>query len=195
MRYANLAPWQCRKELTRRKLPFKRLGPTRGIATAVLLNGPLNGVEFITAGKRSPFSRLDCRLALVLDDFTRSLAQAGVKSVRVDNFYRLGARLPGSRRRSQHGYGLAMDVTEFTLVSGAELDIEDAWGSAIGNVPCGPDAPLDPAHPEALTLRNLVCAFAGQGFFHHILTPCHDLAHRNHLHLDIKRGGIQTMIR
>src|SRR5690606_32439427 len=32
-RYANLSPWQCRKELAKRKLPLERQRETKGIAT------------------------------------------------------------------------------------------------------------------------------------------------------------------
>jgi hypothetical protein len=115
--------------------------------------------------------------------------------VRVDNYYRRSAHLPGSKRRSQHAHGLAIDVTEFTLQDGRSLNVEELWGSAIGEQPCGPSAILTDPRPEALLLRNLVCNLARAGLFHHILTPCHDRAHRNHLHLDIKRGSKTTMIR
>ena len=33
-----------------------------------------------------------------------------------------------------------------------------------------------------------VCAVAREGIFHYLLTPNFNVAHRNHLHLDIKRG-------
>jgi hypothetical protein len=36
-------------------------------------------------------------------------------------------------------------------------------------------------------LRNIVCAIARTGFFHHMLTPNYNQAHENHLHFDIKR--------
>ncbi len=197
MRYANLSPTQCRKELSKRKLPFARQGGnTKGVATALRVTDTLRGVRFIVPGKRSPFGILDCRLALTLDDFAQLLLEHDVVSVRVDNFYRRAARLPGSRKRSQHAHGLAIDLTEFTLKDGRKLDVEEHWGSELGGTTCGPEATLN-ATPgsEAVILRNLVCAVARSGLFHHILTPSYDRAHRDHLHLDIKRDAKTSMLR
>jgi len=194
-RYANLSPWQCRKELSRRRLPVKRYRNAKGIAVPLRLTEALDGVRFNDGGQRSPFSMLDCRLALLLDDFADVLSAHGVSAVRVDNYYRRNARLPGSRKRSQHAHGLAIDITEFTLEDGRKLNVEELWGSAIGEHPCGATATLSNPSAESLLLRNLVCNVARAGLFHHILTPCHDRAHKNHLHLDIKRGTKTTMIR
>ncbi len=195
LRYANLSPWQCKKELARRKLPLQRQRETKGIATALRFTAPMNGVRFITAGPKSPFSLLDCRLALTLDDLTKVLNDRGVVGIRVDNFYRRAARLPGSRKRSQHAYGLAIDMTELELADGRVLNVEAAWGAPIGVPPCGPGARVEEGLPDSLTLRNLVCLIAAGGHFHHILTPAYDRAHRNHLHLDIKRGTKYGIIR
>ncbi len=194
-RYANLSPWQCRKELVRRKLPLKRQRETKGIATSLRFTAPMNGVTFITAGPKSPYSLLDCRLALTLDEVTKVWNNQGVISIRVDNFYRRAARLPGSRKRSQHAYGLAIDMTEIGLADGRIINVEEAWGAEIDVPPCGPAARVDDAVLGSLTLRNLVCELAAGGHFHHILTPAYDLAHKDHLHLDIKRGTKYGIIR
>jgi hypothetical protein len=189
MKNANLAPWQCRKELRRRKLPFRRdRRPAKGVAEAYRVDGPLHGVKFVTPRSPSPYGILDCRLALTLDDFAAVLAEQGVVQVRIDNFYRPGARLPGSRKMSQHGYGLAIDLVSFALGDGTVLNVEQDWGSGIGVAPCGPDAQLVTPTEHSVALRNLACVIARSGLFHHLLTPGHDAPHRNHLHLDIKRG-------
>lgn len=192
---ANLAPWQCRRELQRRKLPFRRdRRPAKGVAEAYRVDGPLHGVTFVTPRSPSPYGVLDCRLALTLDDLARVLAERGVARVRIDNFYRPGARLPGTRRKSQHGYGLAIDLVSLTLADGTTLDVEQDWGSGIGVVACGPEAALENPTERSVALRNLACAIAAAGLFHHILTPGYDRAHRNHLHLDIKRGEKTLLI-
>lgn len=194
MRSANLSVAQCRKELTRRKLPFKRQrSPARGIGEAYRVDGPIGGVTFATPRAPSPYGLLDCRLSLVLDDLAPLLAAHGVQKVRIDNLYRPGARLPGSRKKSQHGYGLAIDLMSFTLSDGTVLSIEQDWGSGIGAVACGPEATIETPTERSVQLRNLACAIARAGLFHHVLTPGHDRAHRNHLHLDIKRGE-KTML-
>lgn len=189
MRNANLSPAQCRKELQRRKLPMERQRKgVKGVAEAYRVAGPLNSVTFVTARSPSPYGILDCRLALTLDDLSRILAEHGVSRVRIDNMYRPGARLPGRRKKSQHGYGLAIDLVSMTLTDGTVLDVEADWGSGIESVSCGPEALLPEPSERSVVLRNIACAVARAGLFHHILTPGHDAAHKNHLHLDIKRG-------
>jgi hypothetical protein len=196
MRHANLSPAQCRRELKKLALPFLRQRGTKGVANALRVDDALNGIRFIAPGKASQFGILDCRLALALNGLSEILLEHEVVSVRVDNFYRRAARLPGSRKRSQHAYGLAMDVTQFTLADGRELSIEEHWGAPLGDPVCGPDATLDAAvGSEGVALRNLVCAIARSGLFHHMLTPSYNLAHRDHLHLDIKRDAKTSMLR
>ena len=48
---------------------------------------------------------------------------------------------------------------------------------------------------EAVSLRNLFCDVARSGLFHHLLTPSYDLAHKNHLHLDIKRDSKDLLVK
>jgi hypothetical protein len=195
-RLAKLSPRECRTELERRKLPVKRLGGnTRGIATALRLTGPLHGVRFVAPGAKSKFGILDCRLALTLDELARVLAKHGVVEVRVDNYYRPSAKLAGRPIKSQHHYGLAMDLMELRLEGGRTLQVERDWHGTPGTAACGPDAaPTDPSE-ETILLRNLVCDIVRVGIFHHVLTPSYDAAHRNHLHLDIKREGWAVIVR
>lgn len=195
MRNANLSPAQCRKELLRRKLPMERQRKgVKGVAEAYRVAGPLNSVTFVTARSPSPYGILDCRLALTLDDLSRILAEHDVSRVRIDNMYRPGARLPGRRKKSQHGYGLAIDLVSMTLTDGTVLDVEADWGSGIDSVSCGPEAVLQEPTEHSVVLRNIACAMARAGLFHHILTPGHDAAHKNHLHLDIKRAEKTLLI-
>jgi hypothetical protein len=194
-RFAKLSPRECRTELERRKLPVKRLGETRGIATPLRLTGALHGVRFVAPGGKSKFGWLDCRLALTLDELARVLARHGVVEIRVDSYYRPSARLPGRRIKSQHHYGLAMDVMSLRLDDGRTLDVERDWHGAPGTAACGPDAaPTEPTE-ATITLRNVVCEIVREGLFHHVLTPNYDAAHRDHLHLDIKREGWAVIVR
>jgi hypothetical protein len=195
-RIADMSPAQCRRELLRRKLPVTReRRATRGVADALRITGPFNGVRFVTPGAKSPYGLLDCRLALILDELSQLLAEHNVAAVRVDNLYRPGARLPGRRsKKSQHSYGLAIDTTGFTLSDGTSLSVEEDWGSPIGSVACGSEAHIDTPTERSVPLRNLFCAIARAGLFHHLLTPGHDEAHGNHLHLDIKRGERTSLV-
>jgi hypothetical protein len=186
---SNLSPGACSAELRRRKLPIAReAGAASGIAIPVRITGPMHGVRFLTPSRKSVYGKLDCRLALALDELAQVLERHGVVAARVDNLYRPRARLPGRRARSQHRYGLAMDVMSFQLASGIELSVEHDWRSPLESFPCGPESRLSDPTERAIALRDIVCDVARSGLFHHILTPSFNAAHRDHLHLDIKRG-------
>jgi hypothetical protein len=195
LRAANLSPSACLAELKQRKLPFERAGgAAAGIAAPVRVTGPIRGIRFVTPGKKSVYGKLDCRLALVLDELATVLERHGVASVRVDNAYRPKAHLPGRRTSSQHRYGLALDVTAFELADGGVLSVESDWHGEIGTEPCGADAKFFDAEPRAIALRDLVCEIARSGLFHHILTPSYNAAHRDHVHFDIKRGEKRSIV-
>jgi hypothetical protein len=196
-RIANASPGGCRAELKRRKLPVAYVGGNvKGVATPVRLTGELRGVRFIAPGKTSVYGMLDCRLAIVLDELAGVLTEHGVTAVHVDNFYRPRAHLPGSRKRSQHAYGLAIDIYGFTLSDGTALVVERDFHGAIGTATCGPEATIGAeGDASSVTLRNLVCAIARTRLFNYLLTPDYDAAHRNHLHADIGRGGTEHVVR
>jgi hypothetical protein len=193
--FANLSPGQCAKRLRALGKAVRRSRDVRGVATEVRLSEPLHGVRFVAPGGRSPFGVLDCRLVLAMDAFAELLAAHDVVEVRVDNFYRKRAHLPGSRKASQHAYGLAADITRFALSDGSRIVVERDWQATIGDTPCGPDARVAEPTREALTLRTVVCEAVAQGLFNHVLSPSYDAAHRDHLHMDIKRGDARRIIR
>jgi hypothetical protein len=195
-RHADMSPAACMKEIEAQKLPFARSKqPAAGVASPLRSTGPLHGVRLVIPRAPSKFGILDCRLALALSDMARAAAELGVVEIQIDNTYRKSARLP--RRgggKSQHAYGLAADITTMRLADGQVLRVEPDWHAPIGGTPCGPDAVLEDPTPAAVALRNVVCELARRGVFHHMLTPGYDAAHKNHLHLDIKRGARQTRI-
>jgi hypothetical protein len=189
-RIAGLSPGQCSSELKRRKLTLKSFrGSAKGVALPLRLSAEVGGVRYVAPGGKSPYGVLDCRLALALLELSEVLVRHAVVEVRVDNMYRPRAKLPGRRKPSQHSYGLAIDLTRFKLESGAEVVIEHDFGGAIGEPVCGPQATIHGSTEHGTWLRNLVCDIARAGIFHHILTPNHDRAHRDHFHFDITRGA------
>jgi hypothetical protein len=193
-RFAGLGGAQCLAEVARRKLGVTRWhGAAAGVASPVRVTGPIAGVRFVTPGRKSPYGILDCRLALALADFAEVLKRHDVVEVGVDNMYRPHAHLPGKKKPSQHSYGLAIDMTRLKLADGRELVVERDFQGALGEPVCGADARPE-LESDALRLRDLICDVARSGSFHHILTPNHDVAHRNHFHLDIARGARQRMI-
>lgn len=195
-RWAGLSGPQCLAEVARRKLGVTRFrGAAAGVATPVRVTGPIGGVRFVTPGRKSPYGILDCRLALVLSELAPLLERYDVVEVRVDNMYRPRARLPGRKKPSQHAYGLAVDLTRLKRADGTELVVERDFQAAIGEPVCGEDARArSELASDAVVLRDLICEVARSGLFHHILTPNHDRAHRDHFHLDIARGARQRLI-
>jgi hypothetical protein len=193
-RWAGLGGAQCLAEVARRKLGVTRFrGAAAGVQTPVRVTGPLGGVRFVTPGRKSPYGILDCRLALALSELSGILERHAVVEVRVDNMYRPHAHLPGKKKPSQHSYGLAIDMTRLKRADGTELIVERDFQGAIGEPVCGEGARAE-LSGDAGKLRDLICDVARSGLFHHILTPNHDTAHRDHFHLDIARGARQRII-
>ena len=194
--WAGVSPSQCLAEVARRKLGVTRFrGTAVGVATPVRVTGPIAGVRFIAPGRKSPYGILDCRLALALAELALVLKRYDVVEARIDNMYRPRAHLPGKKKRSQHAYGLAVDLTGLKRADGSELSVERDFQGAIGEPVCGDGARARAElSSEAATLRDLICDVARSGLFHHILTPNHDRAHRDHFHLDIARGARQRII-
>jgi hypothetical protein len=191
-RLANLSPAQCKQELKRRAIaavPLK--GGMKGVAMPLRITGPIGGVRFITASAPSRFGVLDCRLALALDELAPTLAALGVAALRVDSMYRPHARLARRKKASQHAYGLAIDILSLELRDGRTLMVDRDWHAPIGSTECGPEARLDDPSDDANALRNVFCAIARTGIFHHLLNPSYDAAHRSHFHLDIRRRDNQ----
>jgi hypothetical protein len=193
-RWASLSATQCWAEVTRRKLGVTRAkGAAGGVSLPVRVTGAIEGIRFLTPGKKSPYGLLDCRLAVALADLAVVLKRHGVVSVQVDNMYRPRAHLPGKKKPSQHAYGLAIDLTRLKRADGTELIVERDFEGQIGEPVCGESARAG-LGAEASALRDLICDVARSGTFHHILTPNHDAAHRDHFHLDIARGARQRII-
>lgn len=195
MHNAQLSPEACRKEVARRKLPVVRDNkPTPGVATAYRLKGKLGSVQIQTGSSTTPYGVLDCRLVLTLDDLAPLLARHDVAALRIDNAYRPHSKL-GRSKPSQHAHALAIDVTTFSLSDGRVLHVERDWKADIGDPVCGPSAVMQEPSDESVRLRNLVCDIVAAGLFHHVLTPSYDAAHRDHLHLDIKRTAWAVILR
>jgi hypothetical protein len=195
-RLAGLSGAQCLAEVARRKLSVTRFrGAAVGVATPLRVTGLISGVRFVTPGGKSPYGILDCRLALALSELAPLLKRYDVVEARIDNMYRPHAHLPGKKKPSQHSYGLAADLTRLKRADGSELVVERDFQGAIGEPVCGEGARARAElSSDAAALRDLVCQASRSGLFHHILTPNHDQAHRDHFHLDIARGARQRLI-
>ena len=94
----------------------------------------------------------------------------------------------GSSPPKQHNIGLALDL--YALRRGGEVaTVEEHYPRRVLRRCPDPGAGATaPAAPFADLYLALVCLADGRGLVHTLLTPDHDRAHHNHLHLDLKPG-------
>lgn len=184
----------CLAYLESRDVAFEILDPgeIEGVGIPIRLAGPLDGVVIETTNRSESHAILDCRLAVALLAWAPQLRAAGITAIRHYSTYRAGARVGGSGRPSGHSHALAIDVGRMDR-GDEHLTILEAWEArAPGVDPC--EGPFDESPTSAL-LRELVCAAVARELFQVVLTPHHDRAHQNHLHLEVRPGVDWTYVR
>ncbi len=198
-RYAAMSADACLTELRARGVPFSLLGPPpapghahvpypRGVATPLRLSGPVRGVRFRHADPAVRDDAVlesvaDCPLALALDDLAYIVRQYAVTEVHYLSMYRRGYTKPGVR----HPAGRAVDVARVRFGDGSVYDVEQDFHGRIGGKTCGEGAtPPTKDTPGARFFRRVVCELDATRPFNLVLTPQHDWAHRNHLHLEVR---------
>jgi hypothetical protein len=202
LRYAALSDEACLVELAARGVSFTRVVEARGVRTPLRLNGPIRGVEFRTDYPDEQRATLawevyDCRLVLALDDFSRILAVHDIAQVRIFSAWRPPAKSwPEGRIGIRHPGGMAVDLREFRKRDGQVLNVDRHYHGRIGGEPCGAlaEAPRPPTS-AARELRSITCEAADARIFNSILTPNHDRAHFNHLHVEVRAGVAWYILR
>jgi hypothetical protein len=119
---------------------------------------------------------MSCLLADRLDAFERgalqrlAMADLGHCVARIDHLGAYSCRANTGRqdRLSEHGYGLAIDISGFRLSDGKTISIERDWSRP---------------GPRSMFLHQL--AHAACGYFSVVLTPDSNADHFNHFHLDL----------
>jgi hypothetical protein len=167
----------------------------------VRLTGTVAGVLYRTdfpdrQRSKVPYEVFDCRLVLSLFDFAMILRDHGIVEVRMYSAWRPPPRSwPSGKVADRHPGGLAADLRLFKKSSGEELSVEESFRGEIGAAPCGTRAPEpSPAgpnpgpDPKELALRDVLCRAAAARIFHVLLSPNFDRAHRNHFHVEVRRG-------
>jgi hypothetical protein len=161
---------QCLSALKKRGVSFTPLAELEGVENPVEVRGPLGGVVFY-ANDHRPL-RLDCRLAIALEDLEPVFHSYGVTRVRFSGAYVY--RTTRSGRLSHHALGLAIDIHEIFFGSRI-FSVEDDFEMNVG---CQPDNP---------TLNELACALRQTRYFEEFLTPDFNRDHRDHLHISVPR--------
>lgn len=192
-RYGALGPSACRDELKRRGVAFKDEPEARGVKIPVRLLGPLGGVRYRTDAseserRHSPWEVFDCRLALALVDFGEVLRRHEVVEARIFSAWRPPSKQAGTSLQRRHPGALAVDVRTFKKANGEELSVLEHFGGRLGAPVCGPGQGPEPDCPEGKALREIICGAADAHIFNSILTPNHDVPHRNHFHLEVTPG-------
>jgi len=193
VRYGSLDQAGCEAELDARQISYKR-ETAPGVGEPVRLTGALHGVTFRTDepdSKRgtTPYEISDCRLVLALDDFAEVLEAHGVVEVRHYSMYRApGKSWPADKVGVQHIGGMAIDAGRFTLRDGTTLAVDKVFHGAIDAKTCGDGAGPNPATPESLELREILCDTVARHLFNVVLTPNFNKPHHNHFHLEVTAG-------
>jgi hypothetical protein len=185
VRYANLTAAQCLAELGERQIAVEQAPKRQTIDAPVTLPRELRGVRFEFAPRPEQRDVVDCRLVLALDDLARIAASQQIALVRYNSIFRNG----WARGRVQGHLGaVAIDVLELGRSDGQTLNVlKDFAGDGIGSATCGAAAKPG-ALGKAAQLRRFVCALDEARVFNLVLSPHYDRRHRNHFHLEVRRG-------
>jgi len=186
-----LAPAECLARLDAANVEYTRVMADRAPEVAQPIRPlVLGGVRFEIPWSKDLSSDRhaiwDCRLAVAMLPLAQWLRRRGVDEVHYFSALRAGASAR-KKPRSQHNRGLALDVLGLVIGQADRIDVEDHYPRRkLTRCPVGESrARRGLTQPERLFM-NLVCEAYGLRLVHTLLTPDHDRAHANHLHLDIK---------
>ncbi|MBL8696879.1 MAG: extensin family protein [Alphaproteobacteria bacterium] len=120
--------------------------------------------------------QVNCDLAARQLSFEDDVVQAAARRhfgqplARIRHFggYSCRNETGNSRRLSQHALGNAFDISGFDLADGTQITVSRHWNDR---------------GPRGAFLRDV--AHGACRYFHVVLTPRTDAAHRTHLHLDL----------
>jgi len=187
---ANLSSDACLAILRGNRVAFDVLDAedAPGVETPVRLRGPLGGVTIAPRNdpQRSPHAIVDCRLAVALLTWAPTLRAARVNEIEHYSAYRANARIGGRGAVSGHASAMALDAARFHTDEGVVFDVLVDWADRTrGEAPC---TPRDDEPPGSQLIRGVVCAAVHAELFQVVLTPHHDAAHQNHVHLELRPG-------
>jgi len=191
------APGTCYAKLDRAGIRYERvaMSEARGVQYPTRLQGPIGGVEIVQHDPHAPQFQaiLDCRLALAVLTWAPSLRRAGVRRIEHYSIYRPGARVAGTGKQSGHSSGMALDAARFQLDGGEVVDVLTDWEDrSRGEAPC---PRREDETWQSRLLRGLVCDAVDKNLFQVVITPHHDRAHENHVHLELRPEVDWTYVR
>ena len=167
----------CLAALDRLGVDYKRV-KRKGIKIAVEVVGDIGGVRYRSYRKKPLV--LDCSLVVSLAEAGRFFAFHGVDTVTYSSAYQI-RNIRGTKRRSKHSFGLAIDVHSFSGVEIGELAVKHDYELGLGD---SVDCIGTPMTREAQALRAIDCQMQRSGLFRIILDPDYDGSHYNHFHVE-----------
>jgi hypothetical protein len=181
-----------------RTTPLPHLASTKGCSVADAIR-----IEPSNAIFSSGFSA-SCPLSVAIAMFIRHVAQPaarrhfGTELVRVDHLGSFacrpirGARLKNADTLSEHAAANAIDITGFLLADGRAVSVGRDWTrpEAVPLIPANAGATARQPAPteEAAFLKDVrdgACRY-----FHTVLSPDYNAAHRAHFHFDMGRARL-----
>jgi hypothetical protein len=172
---------QCYRILRKHNVRFSKLPRTRGVRYPVKITSRLSGVRFRHTAKNQYYSIMDCRLAVALLAWTRTLKSYGIYEVVHMRTYSPGARIRNTGKRSSHARALSIDVARLKSTKYGTLDVKHDWYDRRRGM-----APCQYHSRSSGVIRSLVCETAKNKLFAIILTPHFNRDHHDHLHVEIK---------
>lgn len=172
-----LAEKGCRDELAGLGVKFKEAKSEGRIVSALTIDPDadghivLGGIKYKSAWRNPPY-KMDCQLALALEQFGTDLFAAGVREIKFGSIFRwTNVRVNGETKPilSRHALGIAMDIVSFFDETGREAHVKRDY-------PTG--------DPLLLAVESAV--ESSNGRFRTLLTPKNDpVSHSDHFHIEV----------
>jgi len=173
----------CIADLRRREVSFE-VASAEGVSTPLRFADVRGVVIHPRSGRPTEHDVTDCTLIAALSRWAGTLRADGIRSLSHMSIYRRGAHVAGTSRASGHAAAMAIDVSHFEFDDGTSFSVEDDWANATPGV--SPCVSLDGESDHQRRVRRVVCAASASGLFQVVLTPHHNAAHRNHVHLEVR---------
>lgn len=153
----------------------------RGVRLAVKVHGPIGGVKYVTWPKKKKLV-LDCSLVVSLAATGPQLRAHGITEVSYSSAYQI-RNIKGTPRRSNHSYGLALDVHTFKGKDVELMSIEHDYEQGLGN---DSDCVGKPLTKPGAVLRQLDCWMSRSRLYRLVIGPDYNISHHNHFHIEVR---------
>ncbi len=192
-RIHQLSPGKCRRLARKKHIKVESLKEVPGVQVPVRVKGPIAGISLHYPGRNKQHEIMDCRLLLALHAWFSVLHQQGVEKISHMSAFRPKAKVASTRKPSGHATGLAIDIATLTHSDGQSWSILDDWKERAAHAdPCTEHEKDDTV---TATLRKWVCDAATRDIFQIIITPHHNKAHANHVHVEVVPNGTWSFVR